>query len=60
MANRALRDITVMKWTKCSKRHIALKHISCHQSENSLFSYNIATKIALRKINSHLCWTQMC
>lgn len=36
MANRALIDMTVMKWTKCSKRHIALKHISCHQSENSL------------------------
>lgn len=36
MANRALIDITVTKWTKCSKRHIALKHISCHQSENSV------------------------
>ena len=37
MANRALIDIAVMKWAKCSKRHIALKHISWHQSENNLY-----------------------
>lgn len=43
MANRALIAIAVMRWTKCSKKQIALKHISWLSITNQKTIYTHTT-----------------